>query len=227
MRRLRLRLLQWQIGPHFLSNTLTAIQAFVRAQPALAEDLLGTLAQFARMLVGWGDRPVTVAEEAAFVRVYLGLQRVRLGLRLRTRFDIDPRTHGLPIPPLLLQPLVENAVTHAAAVRSEGATLRLAVRYACRRRFLLLGVSDDGPGLRRDGARMTAQSLSAGSGPGPGSHQGVGLQNLRLRLALAYGKGARLRLLAPPGGGVIATLVLPLSRRARPGSRDDGADACR
>ena len=222
VRRLRLRLLQWQIGPHFLCNTLSAAQAFVRTHPVLAEDLLGTLAQFVRTLVGRDDRPISVAEEMALIRVYLGLERVRLGSRLRTCFDIDPRVRGLEILPLILQPLVENAVLHAAGARAEGATVRLTVRYARRRRSLLLAVSDDGPGLRRVGAG-TPTASPAGAAPG----RGLGLANLRLRLAVGYGDGARLRLLSPPGGGTVAAVALPVPRRARTPGWPCHADAGR
>ncbi len=205
LRRLRLRTLQWQIHPHFLFNALTTIQAFVRVHPVLAEEMIGSLAQFVRATLARADEPVSVADELALVRAYLALERVRLGRRLRTLFDIDTGALDVLIPALLLQPLVENAVIHAAAARVDGATLRLIVRYARGSRRLLLMVADDGPGLRGGLARAAPLGRSyEDSGPR------LGVWNLRLRLETLYGSAARLRLLCRPRGGTIAAVSVPV-----------------
>src|SRR3989304_2543252 len=156
---------------HFLFNTLTAIQAYVRSRPGLAEEMIGALAQLLRATLSRGEGPVLVAEELALVQMYLGLERSRLGHRLRTVLDVDPGTLGVRIPALVMQPLVENAVVHAAACRVDGATLRLAVRYRHERKQLLIMVADDGPGVPRP------QGAVGGAGLHPG------LSTLRRRLA--------------------------------------------
>src|SRR3972149_864435 len=147
---------------HFLFNTLTAIQAYVRSRPGLAEEMIGALAQLVRATLSRGEGPVLVAEELALVQMYLGLERARLGHRLRTVLDVDPGTLGVRIPALVMQPLVENAVVHAAACRVDGATLRLAVRYRHERKQLLIMVADDGPGVPRPQVAMEGAGLHLG-----------------------------------------------------------------
>jgi len=188
---------------HFLFNTLTAIQAYVRSRPGLAEEMIGALAQLVRATLSRGEGPVLVAEELALVQMYLGLERARLGHRLRTVLDVDPGTLGVRIPALIMQPLVENAVVHAAACRVDGATLRLAVRYRHERKQLLIMVADDGPGVPRPQVAME----------GAGLH--LGLSTLRRRLAALHGRNARLRLLRRPGGGTIAAVALPTGAAPR------------
>lgn len=198
-----LAVLQGQIRPHFLFNALTTIQSYVRDRPALAEDLIESLARYMQTVLTRRG-PIFLAEELALIQLYLGLERARLGARLRTIFDVDPVALGLSLPALLVQPLVENAVVHAAARRSEGATLRLAVRYRRPRDRLLVVVADDGPGIVRTRSPWddAGQQLDPGRPP-------VGLRNTRLRLEALYGGAGRLRLLRRPGGGTIAVLSVP------------------
>lgn len=198
--------LEGQIRPHFLFNALTTIQAYVREQPGLAEELIDTLARYMQTVLTRRG-PVFMAEELALVQLYLGLERARLGARLRTVFDVDPVALGLSVPALLVQPLVENAVVHAAAQRAEGATLRLAVRYRPARDRLVVVVADDGPGIVRAPPAAEASSYLHDS---PGRPQ-VGLRNTRLRLEAVYGRAARLRLLRRCGGGTIAAFSIPAS----------------
>jgi LytS/YehU family sensor histidine kinase len=207
-------------APHFLYNTLTAIQACVRSHPGLAEEMIAVLARFVRAALGRGEGLVSVSEELALVGMYLGLERVRLGSRLRTIVDVDPGVLGVPIPALVAQPLVENAVVHGAAGRATGATLRLAVRGRRARREVLIVVADDGPGIDRAPARNGPEQILAFP---DGGHLGLG--TLRRRLAVRYGKGARLRLLRRPGGGTIAAVTLPVEPviRAHPRMRGAGA----
>ncbi len=193
-----------QIRPHFLFNALTTIQAYVRERPGLAEELIGALARYIQTVLTRRG-PVFLAEELALVQVYLGLERARLGARLRTIFDVDPMALRLSMPTLLVQPLVENAVVHAAARRVNGATLRLAVRYRPARDRLVVMVADDGPGIVRAPAEVeTAPQLRESWGGGR-----VGVRSTRLRLQSAYGRSARLRLLRRCGGGTIAAFSIP------------------
>lgn len=208
-------------APHFLFNVLTTVQTHVRERPELAEAMIGVLARFVRASLRGGERPVRLTEELALVGLYLGLERARLGFRLRTVLDVDPAALAVHVPSLVVQPLVENAVLHGAARRVEGATLRLAVRYRPDAGRLLIMVADDGPGLPRSrpGVGLPPDSLAGG-------HH-LGLRILRRRLESAYGGGARLRLLLRPGGGTIAALTLPVRSPPQPGavsSHDAGPD---
>ncbi len=214
-------------APHFLCNTLTAIQACVRSRPGLAEEMIAVLARFVRATLGRGEGMVSVAEELALVGMYLGLERLRLGPRLRTILDVDPGVLGVPILALVAQPLVENAVVHAAASRAAGATLRLAVRGRPARREVLIVVADDGPGIGRVPPYGTPGQILTVAEAG---HLGLG--TLRRRLAACYGSSARLRLLRRPGGGTIAAVTLPVEPaiRVHPVARGAAAvpedDAC-
>ncbi|MDR7463575.1 MAG: hypothetical protein QN209_02630, partial [Armatimonadota bacterium] len=145
------------------------------------------------------------AEELALVGMYLGLERLRLGSRLRTIIDVDPGVLGAPIPALVAQPLVENAVVHAAASRAAGATLRLTVRGRPGRREVLIVVADDGPGMVRVPVRGSLEQTLTIAGAGR-----LGLGTLRRRLDARYGSDARLRVLRRPGGGTVAVVTLPL-----------------
>lgn len=197
-------------APHFFFNALTTIQAYVRERPALAAELLTNLAEFARTVLAHRAGSTLVAEELALVHLYLGLERIRLGRRLRTIFDIDPATLGLRIPTLLIQPLVENAVVHAVARRTQGATVRVSLRYRPERALLLLCVADDGPGMGGPG-----DASEGGRLPGSGERLHLGLESLRMRVTQACGDAARLRLWSPPSGGTVAALALPLAPRSR------------
>lgn len=218
-----LEALEGQIRPHFLFNVLTTIQTYVRDRPALAEELIGSLAQYIRTSLSRGGL-VLLAEELALVHVYLGLERARLGGRLRTIFDVDPVALGVSIPSLLVQPLVENAVVHAAARRSDGATLRLAARYRRVRNRLVVMVADDGPGLVR--APPAPPGRPPQQTPGGSGGLGLGLRNVRLRLRAVYGDAGKLRLLRRCGGGTIAAIMLPAGseKGERPVLLRDGAD---
>ncbi|MFI5372084.1 MAG: sensor histidine kinase, partial [Candidatus Eisenbacteria bacterium] len=124
-----LRTLRSQMNPHFLFNALNTIASMVREDPAAAEDTTTRLAELFRYALRASDREhVPLADELAFVRDYLAIERRRFGARLTVVEDIAPGLDDVPVPTLLLQPLVENAVRHGIAPRVEGGTVRLAAR---------------------------------------------------------------------------------------------------
>ncbi len=127
-----------------------------------------------------------------FVAAYLEIEAARFEDRLRVEWEIEQGALGARVPHLILQPLVENAIRHGIAPRSEAGRLRVAARRENRR--VRLEVEDDGVGLAEV------------SRPGAA---GVGLANVRARLAALYGPAGELALAATPGGGVTATLVVP------------------
>lgn len=199
----QLRVLQAQIQPHFIFNTLAALQhwvdtADVRA-PALLRSLTGFLRASTELL---GRERVPLADEAAMVRHYLDIQRARIGERLAATVEISPDCAASPLPPGLLLTLVENAVEHGIAPALAGG--RVWVRAACDARGLSIVVEDDGVGL-----------------PSPLPAEGVGLRNSRERLAALFGPGAALSLQARPGGGAQAALWI--AQASDGGSGDDSA----
>ena len=192
--------LRSQLNPHFLLNTLHAALGLVRRDPALAEralERLGELLHYGLRMHREGLDQVTLGEEWAFVRSYLEIEGLRLEERLQLRLEAEPETLECPVPPFVLQPLVENAVLHAVAPRKQGGRIEVTARLRGER--LQLEVCDDGPGMP-----------AAASTPGAG----LGLQLLRDRLAQLYGGKAALSLHTAESGGVRATLDLPLDFEA-------------
>lgn len=170
----RLTELQSRIRPHFLFNTLNSAIALVRAEPAQAESLLEDLSDlFRHALVEQGET-VTLAQEIALARHYLHIEQVRFGNRLRVQWQIDPRADGALLPPLLLQPLVENAVKHGVEPSAQGGKLRVLTELRGSR--VLVRITNTLPGPDHPGGAAH---------PAQRGH-GMALANVRARLALLH-----------------------------------------
>ena len=162
----RLAELQSRIRPHFLFNTLNSAVALVRAEPAKAESLLEDLSDlFRHALVDQGEA-VSLEQEVALARRYLGIEQVRFGERLQIEWSIDPAANQARLPPLLLQPLVENAVRHGVEPSAGGAEVRIST-------------------LRRGSRVVIKVTNTLPAGPGARGH-GLALQNVRDRLYLLH-----------------------------------------
>src|SRR5579883_1083057 len=120
--------LQARIRPHFLFNSMNTVAALVRADPVAAERTVEDLSELFRAALGEEDKPSTLGEELALTDRYLAIEQLRLGDRLKVERDLDGLPPDLEMPPLLLQPLVENAVYHGIQPRREGGTLRITGR---------------------------------------------------------------------------------------------------
>jgi sensor histidine kinase YesM len=185
----QLKLLQGQIQPHFIFNTLSALQHWVDTGDVRAGALLRSLTAFLRGSTELLDRTdVTLADEAVMVGHYLAIMRARLGERLTSTIDIAPEVAAQRMPPGILLTLVENAVEHGAAPALAGGHVHIDAAPASQ--GWTLRVADDGAGLA------------------PGWREGVGLANSRQRLVHHYGSAARLEL-RPLNPGVEAVLLLP------------------
>jgi hypothetical protein len=195
----RLRALQAQIEPHFLYNTLANVVSLIGSEPDKARHMLERLIDFLRAsLAASRAEQAIVGFELDLAAAYLDVLGVRMGARLRWRIEADEACRGLAIAPMLIQPLVENAVMHGIEPKVEGGEIVVSAR--CVGDHLCIEVMDDGAGLGT-GLGTTA--------PRPGG--GVGLSNLRERLRSLHGTGAQLQLLEHPSGGVISRLLLPPS----------------
>ena len=190
-REAELRALRYQIQPHFVFNTLNAISTLVYTQQtADATRMIARFGDFLRLTLDADvTREVSVAEELELTLGYLDIERVRLGDRLDVRPDVDPASLDLGMPPLLLQPLVENAIRHGIAPS----------RRACR-----LDIA-----IRRDGERLVLTVANDGADLVEPVRYGVGLSNVAGRLRHLYDDDFRLVLSRPPGGGCAARVELP------------------
>jgi two-component system sensor histidine kinase AlgZ len=189
--RARLQALQARTDPHFLFNALNTVAALIGEDPALAERAVERLSDLFRYaLEGSARERVTLGEELAAVDDLLFVESLRLGDRLAVERRVDPELRSVRIPPLVLQPLVENAVRHGLSPRRSGGTVRIAASREGG--DLVLVVEDDGLGAN------APRSTGAGT-----THA-----DLRRRLALTWGRGASLRA-GPIAGGYRAELRLP------------------
>jgi signal transduction histidine kinase len=187
----RLRLLQAQVEPHFLFNTLANVQALVDAGSPHASRVLASLIAYLRAAVPrMHDPATTLGQELDLVRAYLELMQMRMPDRLHFALRIDPAANSMQCPPMTLLTLVENAVRHGIDPSEEGG--RIDVDVSLRNDRCLVRVSDTGVGL---------QSTSDGLG--------TGLSTLRERLQLAFGADTQLRLLEVQPHGVCAELEFP------------------
>jgi len=171
----QLSALQAQMNPHFLFNALNTVASLVRINPRTAETTVEHLSDVLRRTLARSSRTTgTVGEEIEYLKAYLAVEQQRFGDRLAVEWAVTPEALPCRLPPLVLQPLVENALRHGLGARLEGGRLRIsAARHNGR---LELAVSDDGAGLP------------------PRVLEGTGLGNLRRRLSTLYGEAARLSL---------------------------------
>jgi len=199
--RAELAAISGKLNPHFLFNTLNSLIALTRKDAKAAEAALLRFAGMLRYVLAAKrdatDR-VALQEEVDFVRDYLALETLRLGARLAVEWELEPATLQDEIPPLTLQPLVENSILHGIAPRVQGGCIRIAARRDGLNEGLHLSVQDDGEGC--DPARLEA---------GASSQRGIGLFALQRRFALDYEGRARLRVHTAPGAGFRVDLWIP------------------
>jgi histidine kinase/histidine kinase/DNA gyrase B/HSP90-like ATPase len=190
--RAQIRALQAQIRPHFLFNTLNVLSNLIHTDPRKAEDLTEELAAvFRYTLDATRTEWVPLEDEVRFVTSYLQIEKARFEGRLRYIISLEQQTRDVRIPPMILQPLVENAVRHGIASRIEGGVVRLSAKVSAGR--LVLVVEDSGSGLKAE----------------DNSGQGIGLKNVCDRLKHIYQDQAMLRLSALEPTGTRVTLTLP------------------
>ena len=193
--RAELQMLQAQIEPHFLFNTLATLRSFIRQGSEKSLPLLDAVSNlFDVTLTRARQAESTLGQECQLVEHYLAIMALRLGGRLRYRLDMEASLQDLPLPPLMLQPLVENAIQHGIEPSEAGGEVLL--RAALDGGSLRLSVANSGAPLRPDAE--------------PAGH-GLALANLRQRLQALYGDGGRLSLATNPAGLTEATLTLPLT----------------
>jgi len=190
LRQARLAALEAQLRPHFLFNALNTISSLVRGgQGDAAVRAVAALGDVLRGSLGQTAPEVALREELQLAERYLDLERARFGEAVSFSVEADAAASGALVPPLLLQPLVENALKHG---RGEDGRARIEIRAFCRGESLRVEVQD------------------SGAGPLPGAVEGIGISNTRARLEQLYGGRGRLDLRQALGGGALAVVELPL-----------------
>jgi len=186
----QLQALRSQLNPHFLFNTLHSIAELIHENPRHAEQMLLQLGELLHKSLKTQALEVPLREELDFIRSYLAIEQTRLGDRLELAWHLDPAVLEAPVPSLILQPLVENAIQHGIAVSPRGGRLAISATRAGGQ--LRLEVRDNGPGLG-----------PAGATPGTG----IGIANTRARLTRLYGARASFQL--TNDHGLIVSLAWP------------------
>ena len=190
----QLHMLQAQVEPHMLFNTLANLQGLIAVDPSRAQHMLDQLIHYLRAtLLASRAGQATLAQEYALIEAYLGLMQVRMGARLSYTLQLPDALRDMRVPPLLLQPLVENAIKHGLEPKMDGG--RINVQASCAAGMLTLRVCDTGLGL--DAA------------PADTSSTHVGIANMRERLAVLYQDRAALSLIPNTPSGVIAEITIP------------------
>jgi two-component sensor histidine kinase len=189
----RLKLLETQLEPHMLFNTLANLRALIGSDPRQAQEMLDHMIAYLRATLS-ASRTTTHSLQAEFDRLrdYLELMTVRMGPRLDYSLELPPELAQHPVPALLLQPLVENSIQHGLEPKVEGGRVTVSARREDGR--LVLEVADSGVGP----SGVTADG------------KGFGMNQVRERLATLHGAAARLDFAAAPGGGARTILSLPL-----------------
>lgn len=183
--------LQSQIEPHFLFNTLSNVMSLIDTSPGRAKTMLGDFVSFLRSSLSLRrDSTITISQEMDLISNYLNILRVRMGDRLKVDISVHEDVREHPIPPLLIQPLVENAVKHGLEPKPEGGAI--AVICESRSGKVRIEVSDSGRGI----------------GDSVGG-TGIGLANIEKRLNLLYGSKGRLTLHERKPSGVTAVIEIP------------------
>lgn len=204
----QLRLLQAQLEPHMLFNTLANLRVLIQMDAARAQAMLDSLISFLRATLSASRLDAhTLSDEFERIGDYLALMQVRMGTRLRVNLILPEALRSCMVPPLLLQPLVENAIQHGLEPKLDGGDLQVEARL--QGKVLCVIVEDTGLGLSQGG--LASDRVGTG----------FGLQQVRDRLAVTWGESASLQLCDRPQGGTVVTLTCPCSLS------DESASTCK
>ncbi|HYD79476.1 MAG TPA: histidine kinase, partial [Paucimonas sp.] len=196
----KMQMMQAQVEPHFLFNTLASVEYLIETDPPRAAKMQRSLIQYLRAVLPQMREAASVTNlgrEADIVRSYLDLLKMRMEERLQVEFMIPDGLRSASFPPMMLQSLVENAIKHGLEAKEEGGTLRVAAEIVDNK--LRVSVSDDGLGF----------------GAIPSNGTGLGLQSIRERLKLLHGNQAQLIIVPNEPSGVRATIEVPYQLATR------------
>lgn len=199
----QLLMLRYQLNPHFLFNTLNAISTLVLTNAKdQANEMVTSLSKFLRYSLDHSplDR-VSLKHELETSQLYLDIEKVRFGERLKLTFDIEKNTEKSLVPTMLLQPIIENSIKHGISQNEAGG--EISIKAARKMNSLILEVTDDGPGL----SNIQSDGLNASS------PAGVGINNIRSRLREIYADAYELVFVNSKSRGLVVRVILPYEER--------------
>lgn len=192
--------LQAQVNPHFLFNALNTIISFSRSDPEMSRNLLRNLGDFFRKSLLKDKKLITLTQELERIDAYLSIEQARFGSRLQVFKDIDPETLNFPLPPLLLQPLVENCVKHGILPKPEGGVVFIKTRHS--ENHIKITIEDNGVGMNSEFLSTCLKDRC--------NNNGIGLVNVNDRLVNMYGPQTSLLINSQAGKGTIFSMDLPI-----------------
>lgn len=204
VREAEIKALQAQINPHFLFNAINTIISYTRTSPETASGLLVKLADFFRANTNPSARSVPLSTELEHCRAYIAIESARFEERIKVVYDIDGDCLACPLPPLILQPLVENALKHGILPREEGGTVTIGAHID--KGVVRIEVRDDGVGMS---AAQVAALFDGSTRPALQEGAGIALKNVNGRLAALYGVEHTLRIDSAPGRGTSISFMVP------------------
>ena len=204
LKQTELQALQSQINPHFLFNTLNAIANLALLENApQTREMVYTLSELMRYALRSASHMGTIQEEVTHVKNYLSIQRTRFHDRLETSIQVDPEITGVPLPPLTLQPLVENAVHHALKEKRAGQITLTARKQDA---WCVIEIHDNGMGMTEAQVQKILQASEEGSSTG------IGISNVRRRLQHHFGKDFSFEITSAWGEGTTVCLRVPFGK---------------
>ncbi|RKL67451.1 sensor histidine kinase [Salipaludibacillus neizhouensis] len=201
-----IKALQAQVSPHFLFNALNTIVALIRTDPMKARKLLISLSHFFRQnLAGTTATEATLEEELNHVKAYLQIEEARFSDKLTIEFDVDEEVLHVKIPPMTLQPIVENAIKHGVKQSTEASLIIIRIKEL--REVVHLAIRDNGSGISEDRLNeLGNEKVSSETGAG------IGLSNVNRRLQMMYGEKRKINIESKQGKGTVVSFSIPLKR---------------
>lgn len=200
------RALQAQINPHFLFNTITTIMGYVWTDPKTASELLTKMADFFRKNIKSSKKKVSLAEEIEHCDNYLCIEKARFEDRIVVCYDIDEHILPCRIPPLTLQPIVENSIKHGLLAREKGGTITIGAHQD--NEYVRVYVHDNGVGMTPEESRSLLEDSEDSYGKGG---LGIALKNINARLMALNGQGSGLQIQSVPDEGTTVSFRIPLT----------------
>lgn len=201
-----LSFLRSQLNPHFLFNALNSIHALSLMQSERASDAVILLSDLMRYTLNYGKKNlVKLEDEMGIVEKYLTLEKIRFGKKLTYLFDIQPNTHTILIPPIIVQTLAENAIKHAIRQNTNGGLIK--INTAIKEGFLVIDIINNGQLIQKEPPSVSDPFLTNSDA----KDGGIGIENTEKRLIMIYGNKAFFSLKNANDREVVASLKIPLS----------------